>query len=106
MAHFIIHRNGVYNIYSTITDSPLFDNGLTLEQLENYTKEEYGNHGLEGLPQRLRRAQKTGTSERNSSLMSTIFCNRAGPNESELSFDEFVKEFLTLPLIPSEQAMF
>jgi hypothetical protein len=96
MPQFIINRGGAYNIYSTIVDAPLFNDAFTLAELRQYILDEHGRMGLDGLPRRLERANKTGTSEHNSSLEGSIFLNRAGPGESELPVDEFVAQYLTL----------
>jgi hypothetical protein len=98
MPHYIIHHNGAYNFYTTIEDGAVFASALTLKQLESYYQEEYGKSGMRELPVRLKRAQEIGTSSRiHDSLRECILCNRAGENESTLSFDEFVAEYLTLP---------
>jgi hypothetical protein len=50
MAQFIIHHEGVFNIYGTIADGAYFDKGLSLEELNEYIKSEFGNQGLKELP--------------------------------------------------------
>lgn len=98
MSNPIIHRDDVYNIWSTICDAPLFKEGCTLASLRAYIKQRYGEQGLEELPARLERAHKNGHSAYSGgSLEDLLICNRAGPNETELSFDDFVAQFLTLP---------
>ena len=98
MPTYIIHKDGVYNFYSSISDTCWFVSGITREQLEAVYKDEYGNSGMRDLPQRLERAHKKGTSCRLSkSLRSFLVCNRAGEDEATLSYEEFVERFLTLP---------
>lgn len=97
MAEIIIYHKGVYNLYNTISDGPVFCEGLTLKELKEYIKEEKGNQGLVDLETRLPRAWNKGTSAINHDLLKdTIFLNRAGDNEKHLSYDEFIKRFLTL----------
>jgi hypothetical protein len=97
MPTYIIHKDGVYNFYSSISDTCWFVSGITREQLEAVYKEEYGNSGMRDLPQRLERAHKKGTSCRLSpNLERFLICNRAGENESTLPFEEFVGRFLTI----------
>ena len=96
MANLIIHHNGAYNLYSTIVDSPVFESALTLQQLKVYIAEQEGVSGIMVFDQRLVRANKTGCSSYLYGLGPCIACNRAGPNESYLPFDEFIKQFLTL----------
>jgi len=97
MPRYILYKDGAYNVYSTIVDAPLLEYACTLEQLEHWYKEEYGNADLSDLQPRLERAHETGCSSRSENLKECLSCNRAGENESELSFDEFVARFLTLP---------
>jgi len=93
----IIHKDGVYNFYSTVSDGAYFESGLTLEQLTEYYRQEYGESAMADLPARLERAQARGTSCMiMRSLESTISCNRAGPRETHMSFEDFVAKFLTL----------
>lgn len=97
MAHTIIHHKGVFNLYSSISDSPVFESGLTEEQLNQYTASQYGLNGLKTLPDRIKRAQLKGTSSHLAmSLESEIMCNRAGPKESQLPLDVFIAQYLTL----------
>ena len=97
MAQYIVHHKGAYNIYGTIADGAYFESALTLNQLKQYIKEEFGEQGLRNLPQRLERAQQKGTSSINAnSLEETLLCNRAGKNESHISTKTFIKRFLTL----------
>lgn len=97
MSHTIIHHKGVFNLYSSISDSPVFESGLTVAQLEQYIKQQYGAQGLRNLEERIKRAQLKGTSSHLAmSLDSEILCNRAGPKETQLSFEAFVAQYLTL----------
>ena len=97
MGEIIIHKDGVFNFFSTVSDGPVFESGLTLKQVRGYIKEEYGNRGLLWLNLRIERAVKHGTSELGATcLEDTIGFNRAGPNETKLSIEEFVDEFLML----------
>lgn len=97
MGQLILHKDGAYQIYTTVADGPCFESALTLEELTRYIREEFGAEGLRELPQRLERAHKTGCSHMlGMTLAECISANRAGENESELSFDEFVTRYLTL----------
>jgi len=96
MPRHIIHKDGRYNIFSTIVDDCYFEPSLSLKELEEYFKEEYGNRGLEGLPSRLERAHKTGTSSQiDKSLEDTVSCNNSGVDGNPLTFDEFVLKYLS-----------
>lgn len=102
MPTYIIHKDGVYNFFSTVVDAPYFVHGLTLEQVTEYTREKYGSDGLAELPFRLERAHANGCSARyEETLEEAIRLNRAGPNESRLSFEDFVAQYLTIPKEPA-----
>lgn len=96
MAQLILHKDGAYQIYTTIADGACFEGALTLEELTEYIRQELGEAGLRELPQRLERAHKTGCSMHGTTLAECLAANRAGENESELSYDEFVARYLTL----------
>lgn len=101
MARLIIHKDGAYNLYTTVADGACYEGALTLDELREVIRIEYGEDGLRQLPARLERAHATGSSSlHGETLAETIACNRAGPGESELSFDEFVAKYLTLPTTP------
>jgi len=98
MANMILHKNGAYNLYTTIAEGACYESPLTLKQLTEHIQRELGEAGLRELPQRLERAHKTGCSSMHGeTLERCISCNRAGPNETHLSVDEFVAKYLTLP---------
>ncbi len=97
MPKLILHKDGSYNIYTTVSDGACYESALTLEQLEKVIRFEQGEEGVLGLPARLERAHKTGCSALDGmTLEECISCNRAGPNETELSLAEFVDKYLTL----------
>jgi hypothetical protein len=79
-----------------VVDAPYFDSALTLDQLKEYTQEQYGKEGLRELSARLDRAHKNGCSAFDMDLEECVSCNRAGPDESEVPLDEFVRKYLTL----------
>lgn len=97
MAKLILHHNGAYQLYTTIADGPCYTSALTLDQLTDVIRQERGEDGLNELPQRLERAHATGCSSRIfTSIQSCIATNRAGPNESNMPYDEFISKYLTL----------
>lgn len=97
MGQFIIHRQGAYNIFSTVSDRCLLPRAVTLQGLEAYTKEHYGSAGMQDLLLRLARAHETGCSAHDCTLDEVIEGNRAGPQECELPRLLFISRFLTLP---------
>lgn len=97
MSQYIIHKDGVYNIYSTVVDAPLYNNGLSKYDLHKEIRLYEGLEGVDALPKRLIRAHEKGISAiHESSLESAVSNNRAGENESNIPFNEFVEKFLTL----------
>ena len=96
MPKFIIHKDGVYNLFTTVSDGPCFVSGLSLEQLHEYVQQESGNEGLRHLPERLERAHETGCSGFGWTLQDCIQSNRAGPHEREMPGEEFIQRYLTI----------
>ena len=98
MAQLILHKDGAYNLYTTVADRACYESALTLEQLEQVIRLDHGDQGMRDLPARLERAHKIGCSSMDGeTLEECISCNRAGPNETELTVAEFVAKYLTLP---------
>jgi hypothetical protein len=98
MPQLILHKDGAYNIYTTVADGACYEHALTREQLEEVIRFEGGARAVAELPWRLERAHKTGCSAiSGETLEECIAGNRAGENEANLSLEEFVERFLTLP---------
>ena len=93
MGKFIIKIKDRYFEWSTIVDAPV-TYGMTLDELKEYIKEEYGNEGLSGLPQRLERVEKYGTSSHyHESVKQLCSSNRAGENEKHISLKQIYKQY-------------
>lgn len=98
MGQLIIHKDGAYNLYTTIADGPCYERALTLEELTEVIRLDLGEQGLRELPARLERAHKSGCSHIGGwTLEECLSANRAGPNESRLPVAEFIATYLTLP---------
>lgn len=92
MPTYIIKLADKYLLYSTIVDAPI-TYGMSKEELIEYLKEEGTDRLIED---RLARVDKIGTSSRlDSSAEETIEFNKAGPGESNLSVEEFIKTYIT-----------
>jgi hypothetical protein len=98
MANGIIHYNGVYNIWSTEWDSPLFVSGFTREMVVDYIREKHGEEGLKTLPERFEQAHKTGCDDMHlgHTLDDLIECNRAGEKGAHMPKDVFLNKFFTI----------
>jgi hypothetical protein len=96
MPQYLIHKNGAYNFWSTVVDAPCYESALTLEDVREIVKTEYGNDGLRLLDARLERAHRDGCSAFDMDLEDCIAGNRAGPDETEMPFDEVIARYLTL----------
>ena len=96
MAQLILHKDGAYNIFSTIVDALLYESALTKDQLTEAIRIEHGEAGVIALDKRLDRAHETGCSGYGETLDSCIIGNRAGAGETELSADDFIAQYLTL----------
>lgn len=99
MSHYILYYQGRYNVYSTGSESPVFNRSVSREELVEYIRKKEGQDGLDELPQRLKRAFETGSSVigEGEDLESAIICNRAGPDETNLSLPDFITKFLVPP---------
>lgn len=98
MPQYLIHKDGAWNIYCTISDGAWFEHAVDQAELEAWYVMEHGRIGAAELPSRIDRAIRTGTSARTGeSLDDLIAGNRAGPGEKRLNTDEFVRRYLTLP---------
>lgn len=100
MPTLILHNDGAYQLYGTIADGPYYSHALTLEQLKDALREEGGQAAIDSLPARLERAHKFGCSSvLGMTLAECIECNRAGPNETTVPVDEFIRRWVTLPKV-------
>ena len=98
----ILKLEGKYLVWSSIVDAPI-TYGMTLDELREYWREEYGRSGKDDLERILPRVESHGfSSPRYSSFADVIEGNRAGENESELTLDEIVEKYVRNP--PSEDA--
>jgi hypothetical protein len=98
MATGIIHYNGVYNLWSTEMDSPLFVSGLTHQMVVDYIREKHGEEGLKMLPERFEQAHKSGCDDMRlgHTLDDLINVNRAGEKGAHMPKDDFLKKFFTI----------
>lgn len=97
MGKFIAKIDGKYLEWSTVVDAPV-TYGMTLEEFEDYYRQQYGEQGMRGLPDRLARVETKGSSAHptawdDGSLESLIACNRAGPDETELTLEEIAAAY-------------
>lgn len=96
MGQVVLHHEGAFNLYDTISDGPVFASAITEEQLYTYIRGRHGTVGIEQLGARMERAKRKGTSSAIlDSLADTLSANRAGPKESKLTTEEFISKFLT-----------
>ena len=97
MPRYVVHHEGIFFEWSTIVDAPV-SYGMTQEEYEKYYLYKYGSSAMEDFPARLERAVQNGTScHRKMSFDELIKGNRAGPNETEISKDEILKEIMNIP---------
>ena len=83
-------KRDYYAEYSTIVDAPT-TYGLLLDDFKAFIKDQEGARGLEELPERLARCDKQGTSfQMDGDLLSLLCCNRAGKEESKLTYRQIV----------------
>ena len=95
MPRVLIGHNQKYNIFSTITNSPVFEKALTEKNLKEWHKQQYGESSMLEFNKRVQRCKQNGTSSMiYKDLKSVISCNRAGINERCVPYDEFIKKYL------------
>ncbi len=88
----ILKVNGKYFLWSSIVDSPT-SYAMTLEELTEYYREEYGRRGVEDeLPRSLARADEFGTSSMvRKTVKECMWLNRAGKNETALTYTQILR---------------
>lgn len=85
MGQCIVKLKEYYLIWSSIVDAPISE-GMSLPDLKDWIREEYGREGLDALPARLARVEAKGTSAMDDDdALDTIWLNRAGPDERPLT---------------------
>ena len=93
MPSFIVKLESYYMEWSTVVDAPTTF-GMKLDEFEQYYEHENGRRGMEDLPNRLERVERHGTSSIGPMSASDLLeLNRAGPDESELSYDEIYRAY-------------
>lgn len=98
MAGIILYKEGAYNLYDTVSDRPVFHSAITMEQLSLHLQRTGGYVAASILLRRLDRAHSKGCScPISDDLRDCVVANRAGVDESNLPYEEFIYQFLTLP---------
>ena len=97
----ILKLNDYYLLWSTVSDSPVTW-GLPLDEFKVYYECEYGNTGMDELPARLERVDRTGTSAFGQTADEVILKNRAGHKEAHLSRDELIDWYCVKRMMPQE----
>jgi hypothetical protein len=93
MARFIVKLHEHYFEYSTIVDAPV-TMGMSRAEFDEYYQDVYGTNGMRDLPERMERVEAKGTSAHgDKDAADTLFLNRAGPDETELTVDEIYQAY-------------
>lgn len=93
MPTFIVKIKDYYLEWSTIVDAPV-TYGMSLDEFKAYYQEEYGRDGMRDLDQRLQRVERYGSSHvEGRSAEDILSINRAGPDETDLTFDEIYQAY-------------
>ncbi len=89
----IVKLHNYYFEYSTTADAPLIY-GLNRDEFEIYYIEEYGENSIKEFQERMERVEAKGTSALfDKTAEETLSCNRAGPDETELTVDEIYRAY-------------
>lgn len=90
MPRYICHYAGKFFEWSTIVDAPTC-RAMGVAEFRDYYANEYGRQSLDGLSDRMERAEKTGCSSMiGESLSDVVACNRAGPGESTIPLSDIL----------------
>ncbi len=91
MGSFIVHHQGAFLEWSTVIDAPITF-AMAEGELREYLAREYGQSDLALLDERIARAVSQGTSciSPPYNFDDIVSCNRAGPDETELSRDQLI----------------
>lgn len=94
-----------YLEWSSIVDAPVTC-GMTWEEFKAHYRHRYGMDGLRVLPERLARVEKTGTSDATNRrpVRDWMKYNRAGVNETCLTYDEIIEEYIRNPRNPRRKS--
>lgn len=93
MPRYIVKINNQYLEWSTIVDAPVTF-GMSLDEFKEYYSDEYGEAGMNGLSERLKRVEEKGVSSYlDGSVSSLVSFNRAGPKETHLPLRLIKKAF-------------
>lgn len=86
-----------YLEWSTIVDAPV-TYGMPLEEFKVSYIQRYRHSTLQALEERLKRVEQTGISAIDyGSIEELIAVNRAGPNETELTLEEIIRDYFYEP---------
>lgn len=101
MGRIILHHDGRYAIYSTISDKiDVWD--MSEADLREHLIEEALEEARREMEPRIARAAERGSSEYNASLATTVLCNRAGCNETRLTVEQIIDAFFVNPVDPKK----
>lgn len=92
MTKCLIKIKDKYFEWSTVSDSPT-TYGMSEGELRDHIKEEYGNDGIDALPERLKRISINGTSAIGETLPEIISLNRAGESETRLTIQQIYDRY-------------
>lgn len=96
MGRYICHHDGFFFEWSTVVDAPV-TYAMPREEFEQYYREEYGRSRMDDFERRMARAIETGTSAHGYTLEDVVSGNRAGPDETEATFEQIIKELHDRP---------
>lgn len=93
MPAYIIHHEGVFNVYTTIADGCYWKSGLTEDQLKEWYHKEFGDAGMRELTRRIAKAHTTGCSALGRTLDD---CIAGHSNPRYRNRKAFIAQFLTV----------
>lgn len=93
MSELIVKLKDHYLVWSKISDGPL-TNGLSLDELRIWVRDELGTRGLEQLEKNLPRIDQVGTSRKaDRGVADTIWLNYAGPDSESMTVEGIYRHY-------------
>lgn len=87
MANFIVHHNGVFNVWSTVADGMMFESGMTRRMLEQFIPSD----SIQRLDSRITRAQTVGSSSHLKHTLEDLY--RVDVFKGDMTYEGWLAKF-------------
>lgn len=93
MGNIILHKDGAWNVYTTVSDGAIFTTGVREQDVRDYYRETFGERGLWGLDREMDTARTKGSNSR----MGETVADCARRNTQGVKGAAWIAQYLTLP---------